>query len=116
MKKMKSQQGFTLVELLMSIFIAGALLVAISAIISSSARDSNRINLNADIIKEGQIAQQIITGRLGEALYVWWPTGSGTSNLLLTTTGTTAKNTVNGNNQYQWTVASATATVPIDPG
>ncbi|TSA85893.1 prepilin-type N-terminal cleavage/methylation domain-containing protein [Deinococcus detaillensis] len=112
MKLLRDQHGFTLIELLISIFIAGALLVAIGAIINSSARDSNRINLNADIIKEGQIAQQIITGRLGEALYVWWPTGSATSNILLTTTGTTAKNTVNGNNKYQWTVASATAPVP----
>jgi len=107
---MNRQQGFTLIELLISIFIAGILLVMVGTLITSSAGDSTRINLNADIIKEGQIAQQLITGRLGEAIYVWWPTGTGLSNILLASSGSTTKNTVNGNNTWQWTVASATAT------
>jgi prepilin-type N-terminal cleavage/methylation domain-containing protein len=104
MKKSNTQQGFTLVELLIAILVAGLLLAAVGALIRDSANASNRINLNADIIKEGQIAQQLITGRLGEAIYIWWPTGTSLSNILLASSGSTTKNTVDGNNSWQWIV------------
>jgi prepilin-type N-terminal cleavage/methylation domain-containing protein len=107
----KASYGFTLIELLISMFIAGLILVATGALINGGANDSNRINLKADMLKEGQIAQQLINGRVGEAIYVWYPTGTGASNILLAASGSTTKNTINGNSSWQWNIINPSGAV-----
>lgn len=98
---MRKTQGFTLVELLIGLFLMGLILVFVGSLINSSAQDTNRITSNADVIKDGQIAQQLIAGRLSEAIYVWLP-GS-PANINMTGTGVTTVNTVGGTGQ-QWRV------------
>lgn len=96
---MKNTQGFTLIELLIGLFLMGLILVFIGSLINSSAQDTGRITSNADVIKDGQIAQQLITGRLSEAIYVW----PGTASPFLLSTSVTTKNTV-GTPGQQWRV------------
>lgn len=96
---MNRTEGFTLVELLIGLFLTGLILVFIGSLITSSAQDTSRISSNADVIKDGQIAQQLITGRLSEAIYVW----PGTSSSFLLSSGVTTKNTV-GIPGQQWRV------------
>ena len=98
---MRKTQGFTLVELLIGLFLMSLILVFVGSLINSSVQDTSRITSNADVIKDGQIAQQLIAGRLSEAMYVWLP-GS-PANINMTGTGITTVNTVGGTGQ-QWRV------------
>ncbi len=84
--------GFTLLELIIGMFVAGLLMVAIVNVFSGTAKNSVFINDNSSLTKESQIAQQVISGHLGEAIYIW-PSGV-TTNLLLSSAGVTTANTL----------------------
>ena len=99
---MKKLQGFTLVEMLIGMAIFGILMLAFTQIFGGSLKASSQINSRNELVSEGQIAQQLVASRLQSAYYVYPP---GTS-MQLTSTGVTAKDTVNGANTYTWRVGT----------
>lgn len=66
--------GFTLVELLIGMALAVFAMALMFNILTSTAKDASNISTKASLTKEAQIAQQIISGRVTDALYVWPPT------------------------------------------
>lgn len=66
--------GFTLVELLIGMVLAVFAMALMFNILTSTAKDASNISTKASLTKEAQIAQQIISGRVTDALYVWPPT------------------------------------------
>lgn len=104
MKKNPYTTGFTLVELLISIFVAMMIMLAVGYVTTSTSTSSLYLNTNSNLLKEGQIAQQLISGRLSEAIYVF-PAGSSTL-IQFGTTGDTTRNTVDTTlssaSEHQW--------------
>ena len=96
----RSNRGFTLVEMLVSIAILGILMLAFTQIFGGSLRASGQINGRNELISEGQIAQQLIASRLQSAYFVY-PAGTV---LQFTTSGDLARNTVRSGAGYTWTV------------
>ena len=99
---MKKSQGFTLIEMLIGMAIFGILMLAFTQIFGGSLKASSQINSRNELVSEGQIAQQLVASRLQSAYYVYPP---GTS-MQLTSSGFTAKNTVNGADTYTWRVGT----------
>ena len=99
---MKKLQGFTLIEMLIGMAIFGILMLAFTQIFGGSLKASSQINSRNELVSEGQIAQQLVASRLQGAYYVYPP---GTS-MQLTSSGFTAKNTVNGADTYTWRVGT----------
>lgn len=65
------QAGLTLVELLVGLALMALLLTALSSFFVQSSRASVQSSARADLQQEALNAQQIITGRLKEAYYVF---------------------------------------------
>ncbi len=63
-----------MLEMLIGLFILGAIMVAFFRIVGSTVDSSNELGQRNDLIQDGQVAQQIITGKIQEACYVY-PTG-----------------------------------------
>jgi prepilin-type N-terminal cleavage/methylation domain-containing protein len=65
------RRGFTLVEALLSLLLLGIISVALFQTLGTSIGSSNSINASNDLLREGQIAQQVITARIKESCYVY---------------------------------------------
>jgi prepilin-type N-terminal cleavage/methylation domain-containing protein len=66
--------GFTMLEMLIGLAILGAIMIAFFRIVGSTVDSSNELGQRNDLIQDGQVAQQIITGKIQEACYVY-PSG-----------------------------------------
>ena len=97
---MKTRNGFTLVEMLISMVILGILMLAFTQIFGGSLRASSEINTRNELISEGQIAQQLIASKLQSAYYFY------TGTLQLTSGGDTTINTVRSGAGQNWTVGT----------
>lgn len=92
MKQNNLISGFTIIELLIGVLLASIIMLAVSILMQQTAVSNARLNQTNSLIREGQIAQQIISGRLAEAIYVW-PSGF-TAGTISFNDGFTTKNTV----------------------
>ena len=96
-----SRQGLSLIEVLISIAVLGVVMAAVIQIFTSTMRVSADVNAQNTILHEGQIALQLVTARLNEALYIV-PSGT-TLNL---SSSDTATNTLSGTPSQSWTVGT----------
>jgi prepilin-type N-terminal cleavage/methylation domain-containing protein len=90
--------GFTLIEALVTLAILGVLLVALFQTISGTAQVSTSANSGNELLREGQIAQQILSARFKEACYVY-PSGE----TITMGSGSTTENTL-GTATNDWIV------------
>jgi prepilin-type N-terminal cleavage/methylation domain-containing protein len=93
----RAQPGLTLVEILVALSIVAILLVVFTQLFSSSLRASGEIYSRAELLHEGQIAQQIIASRLQSASFVYPPGYT----LQFASSGYTTRRPDGG---YAWTV------------
>ena len=68
-------QGFTLIELLMSMALLGLVLACVFFVYLSTSRSSAALQSRNQLLEESQTAQNYITGKLGQAAYVF-PSGT----------------------------------------
>ena len=94
------QQGFTLVEMLVSMVILGILMLAFTQVFGGSLKAAGEINGRNELVTEGQVAQQLIAARLQSAVYVYQKD----TTMQLTTSGKTTKNTVGPSTGQNWKV------------
>ena len=99
-RKSRDYDGFTLLELLVSMAILGILMLAFTQIFGGSLKASSEINARNELLSEGQVAQQLIASRLQNAYYLY------TGTLQLTAGGATTKNTVRSGAGQNWTVGT----------
>lgn len=71
--RLSSTGGFTLVELLIGMAIIGVILLTISNLFVNTIKDTETISSKADLVKIAQHTQQIISGRISDAIYIWSP-------------------------------------------
>lgn len=71
MNKHRLSQGMTLVELLIGLLITGILLEIMLTMFSSNTKLAAQYNSRSDMQQDTLLAQQLITGRLREAYYIW---------------------------------------------
>jgi prepilin-type N-terminal cleavage/methylation domain-containing protein len=108
------QMGFTLVEVLIGLFILGAIMVAFFRIVGTTADTSNELTQRNDLIQDAQVAQQIVNARIQEACYVY-PSGT----VISMGTGYTTKRTVPTGASNSWTVGAdqiVAMLLPPSPG
>lgn len=98
MIRSRQQFGFTLVEILISLGILGVIMVSTFNFINSSVAVSSSANSNNELIREGQIGQQVVAARFKEACHVF----PGGTTLTLATSGFERKNYFT--NTFVWTV------------
>lgn len=98
MNDKRKKSGFTLIEVLVSLGILGVIMVSTFNFIDSSVAVSSSANSSNELIREGQIAQQVLTARFKEACYVF----PGTSALTLAASGFQREN--NFTSSWLWTV------------
>jgi len=70
-----AEQGFTLVELLISLALLGIVLTAVVSINIGTSQSAAALQVRNDLTPELQIAQSYMVGKLGQAAYVF-PTGT----------------------------------------
>lgn len=92
-------QGFTLIEMLVSIAVFSILMLAFTQLFGSTLRASGEVNARNEVIYEGQVAQQLIASRLQNAYFVY---GNGTTFQMTETVRTS--NTIRGG--QNWTVGT----------
>jgi type II secretory pathway pseudopilin PulG len=94
--------GFTLLEVLVSLGLLGSIVVLLFNFLGSTTQSSNTINASNELLREGQIAQQLIAARLKEACYIY-PSGS---TITMGSSGFTTVNEFGGTpgTGYAWTV------------
>lgn len=95
-----SSSGYTLTELLIGMGLMSVILLLVSQYFSGSIKDSEKLMSDAELYKEAQIAQQILAGRIQEAIYVW-PSGS---HIQLSKAGKTTQNTLLRRKSQSWLV------------
>jgi prepilin-type N-terminal cleavage/methylation domain-containing protein len=95
----RSNAGFTLLELLISLALLGVLLTAVVYINISTSRSAAALQSRNDLLPELQIAQNYMAGKLREAAYVFPPA----SNVQMTAAGSTSVRPAGGNN---WVVGT----------
>jgi prepilin-type N-terminal cleavage/methylation domain-containing protein len=100
-QRSRPTDGFTLVEMLVSMAILGVLTLAFTQIFGGTLQASSQINSRNELISEGQIAQQIIAARLQGATYVY-PTGT----TLRLGSGVTTINSVRSGAGQNWVVGT----------
>lgn len=93
----RSQDGLTLLEVLIAMAIMGVIMIAFTQLFGGSLRASSDISARNELLSEGQIAEQIIVSRLKQAFTVYPP---GTSFSMTNTLRT--RNTLRGG--QSWTV------------
>lgn len=106
------QQGFTLVEILISLALLGVILVALFQTVGGTVALSGSVNATNELIREGQIAQQVINTRLQEACYLF-PSGA---TIQMSTAGDTTKNYLTPPTSQTWTVNTHPIVAMILPG
>lgn len=99
---MKTAQGFTLVEMLVSIAILGVLMLAFTQVFGGSLQASSEINARNELISEGQIAQQLIGSRLQSAFYIYSGINPDPNPMTLTTNGATTRNSIRSVAGQNW--------------
>ncbi len=82
-------KGFTLIEVLIALGILGVLLVALFQTIGGTAQVATSANSGNELLREGQIAQQVLASRLKEACFVY-PGGA----TIVMGAGSTTQNTL----------------------
>jgi prepilin-type N-terminal cleavage/methylation domain-containing protein len=97
----REQTGFTLVEVLIGLFILGAIMVAFFRIVGTTTDTSNELTQRNDLIQDAQVAQQIVNARIQEACYVY-PNGT----VITMGTGYTTKRTIPTGTSDSWTVGT----------
>ncbi len=86
MKKISSQKGFTLVELLLYVAIAGIILLTISLFLQTLLESRVKNQTIAEVEQQGLQAMQLITQTLRNAAVINSPsTGTGTTTLSVNT-------------------------------
>jgi prepilin-type N-terminal cleavage/methylation domain-containing protein len=106
-------KGFTLVELLISLALLGIVMVTLFQTMGGTIQASNSTNASNDLLREGQIAQQILTARFREACYVF-PAGA---TLSLAASGYSTKNAF-GSPDTDWNINThpiVAMVLPPDP-
>lgn len=96
--------GMTLPELLIGIMITAFILIGTAYLTTSTARNATRLSANAELVREGQMAQQIIAGRISEAIYIWAPGSTTDIQLSSTSSAITTQNTLTGRNTPVWPI------------
>lgn len=81
-----AEQGFTLVELLISLALLGIVLTAVVSINIGTSQSAAALQVRNDLTPELQIAQSYMAGKLGQAAYVF-PVGA---NIQMTAAANTA--------------------------
>lgn len=99
--KRTSETGLTLVELLVGMALLGIILTALTSFFVQTSRTSVQSSARAELQQETLNAQQLITGKVKEALYIY-PTGSLIT--LASTNAPTVRNPVTNN--QNWTVGT----------
>lgn len=97
---MRRSHGFTLLEVLVALLLTGIIFAAFLQVFTGTLQQSSQVSAKSELLKEGQIALQVMASRLQEACYVYPPQ----STLQLANSGYTTKNPIKGN--YQWTVGT----------
>ena len=95
----RSQDGLTLLEVLIAMAIMGVIMIAFTQLFGGSLRASSDISARNELLSEGQIAEQIIVSRLKQAFAIY---PSGTSFTMTNTLRT--RNTLRGG--QSWTVGT----------
>ncbi len=88
--------GFSLVELLIALSIAGVLLAVMFQFLISTSKGAEKIGSHSQIVTELQLAQQIISSRILEAAYLY-PVGT----TLKMGSGDLKKNYVTDSNRWE---------------
>ncbi|NJK43655.1 MAG: type II secretion system protein [Pleurocapsa sp. SU_196_0] len=64
-------RGFTLLELLISMALLGTISAALFSTLGNTVQVTNGVNANNDLLREGQMAQQVLSSAFKEACYVF---------------------------------------------
>ena len=97
------QNGFTLVELLISLGILGLLLAAVVSVNIGTSRSAAGLQARNDLQPELQLTQNYMASKLAQASYIFQPG----ANIQMTSTGDTTKNYANGpTGNYNWVVGT----------
>ena len=92
------RKGFTLIEILVALAVMAVLLLAFTRFFGGTLTSASSLQVQNELLGEGEIAHQLIASRVKEAWYIF-PKGS---TLTLTSSGWTASNSIDGG--HQWTV------------
>lgn len=97
---MNKHSGFTLVELLVSLGLLGVILTTLFQTMGSTTQLANTTNSSNDLIREGQIAQQVLNARFKEACYVY----PANKSIQLAASGYTTKNGIGSPVGSNWVI------------
>lgn len=98
MTNLVRRAGFTLLEVLLSLSLLGVIMVSTFNFIDSTTTVASGNNSSNELVREGQIGQQVISARIKEACYLF----PEPQNLVLTVAGWTSENFFT--NSQIWTV------------
>lgn len=108
-----SRRGFTLVELLIGLFILAVLLGLFARFFGDTLGYTNRLNVRNELLGEGQIAQNYLASKLQEAWYVF-PSGT-TISLPVGGSVSTWQVTAPSGGGVSWTVDDDGTTATLNP-
>jgi prepilin-type N-terminal cleavage/methylation domain-containing protein len=92
------RRGFTLIEILVALLVMSILMLAFVRFFGSTLKATGSLQIQNELLNEGQLAQHLIVSRIKEAWYVW-PEGA---KLKLASSGWSTRNTLKGG--HEWTV------------
>lgn len=98
------QAGFTLIEVLIAVGIMALVGLMAAALLRLGAVTGAASTARSSLLQEAQIAQQLISGRLSEALWVYQNTPAGAASISLANSGPTTLNNVGASSSVQWRV------------
>lgn len=93
---MRTRRGFTLIEILVALTVLAVLMLAFVQFYSGTLRTTASLQIQNELLSEGQLAHHLIASRIKEAWYVWPPA----STLQLASTGWTTANTLRGGRNW----------------
>jgi len=106
---MRTKRAFTLIEILAALAVLGILMLAFVRFFGGTLKTSGRLQVQNELLNEGQISQQLIASRIKEAWYLF-PKGT---TIRLTNSGWTTKNVFD--NSYNWTVGERFIAMILPP-
>ncbi len=92
------RKAFTLIEILVALSVMAILMLAFVQFFGGTLRTTASLQVQNELLNEGQLAHHLIVSRIKEAWYVW-PPGS---KIKLAKGGWTTRNTIDGG--HTWTV------------